>query len=112
LALRQSEGLIGSIMRLLAIDLPVPDRSTLSRRACALSVQGLPATWRKTRYDRLTTLGGSEIETVDNLLASVPGVGKTIARPIVLSLRPSRSMPPLGQARHVSKSAVTALAAA
>jgi len=42
LALRQSEGLIGSIMRLLAIDLPVPDHSTLSRRACGLSVQGRP----------------------------------------------------------------------
>jgi len=39
LRLRQSEGLIGSIMRLLAIDLPVPGHSTLSRRACGLSVQ-------------------------------------------------------------------------
>src|SRR5208337_2237220 len=38
LALRQSEGLIGSIMRMLEIDLPVPDHTTLSRRAC-----GLPA---------------------------------------------------------------------
>ncbi len=42
LALRQSEGLIGSIMRLLAIGLPVPDHSTLSRRACGLSVQSRP----------------------------------------------------------------------
>jgi len=42
LALRQSEGLIGSIMRLLEIDLPVPDHSTLSRRACGLPVQNLP----------------------------------------------------------------------
>jgi hypothetical protein len=32
LALRQSEGLIGSIMRMLDIDLPVPDHTTLSRR--------------------------------------------------------------------------------
>jgi IS5 family transposase len=39
LALRQSEGLIASIMRMLAIDLPVPDHSTLSRRAGGLSVQ-------------------------------------------------------------------------
>ena len=38
LALRQSEGLIGSIMRLLEIDLPVPDHTTLSRRACGLPV--------------------------------------------------------------------------
>ena len=42
LALRQSEGLIGSIMRLLEIDLPVPDHSTLSRRAGGLPVQNLP----------------------------------------------------------------------
>jgi len=42
LALRQSEGLIGSIMRLLAIGLLVPDHSTLSRRACGLSVQSRP----------------------------------------------------------------------
>ena len=42
LALRQSEGLIGSIMRLLAIGLPFPDHSTFSRRACEMSVQGRP----------------------------------------------------------------------
>jgi hypothetical protein len=39
LALRQSEGLIGSIMRMLEINLPVPDYTTLSRRACGLPVQ-------------------------------------------------------------------------
>ena len=33
LALRQTEGLIGSILRLLGFDLAVPDHSTLSRRA-------------------------------------------------------------------------------
>ena len=38
LALRQTEGLIGSIMRMLEIDLPVPDHTTLSRRACGLPV--------------------------------------------------------------------------
>ena len=42
LALRQSEGLIGSIIKLLEIDLPVPDHSTLSRRACGVPVQNLP----------------------------------------------------------------------
>ena len=42
LALRQSERLIGSIMELLEIDLPVPDHSTLSRRACGVLVQNLP----------------------------------------------------------------------
>jgi hypothetical protein len=38
LALRQSEGLIGSIMGLLRIDLRVPDHTTLSRRACGLPI--------------------------------------------------------------------------
>src|SRR5690349_9401788 len=38
LALRQTEGLIGSILQLLGLDLPVPDHSTLSRRAETLKV--------------------------------------------------------------------------
>src|SRR4051794_19726562 len=38
LALRQTEGLIGSILQLLDFDLPVPDHSTLSRRAETLEV--------------------------------------------------------------------------
>ena len=38
LALRQTEGLIGSILQLLGLALPVPDHSTLSRRAETLDV--------------------------------------------------------------------------
>jgi hypothetical protein len=38
LALRQTEGLIGSILHLLGLDLAVPDHSTLSRRADRLEV--------------------------------------------------------------------------
>ena len=38
LAFRQTEGLIGSLMRLLGLDLPVPDHTTLSRRAATLEV--------------------------------------------------------------------------
>jgi hypothetical protein len=38
LALRQTEGLIGSVIRLLGLDLAVPDHSTLSRRAETLEV--------------------------------------------------------------------------
>jgi hypothetical protein len=37
-ALRQAEGLIGSILQLLGLDLPVPDHPTLSRRAETLEV--------------------------------------------------------------------------
>jgi hypothetical protein len=36
LAFRQTEGLIGSLMGLLGLDLPVPDHTTLSRRAATL----------------------------------------------------------------------------
>jgi len=38
LALRQTEGLIGSIIGLLGLALAVPDHSTLSRRAATLAV--------------------------------------------------------------------------
>src|SRR3954471_21652329 len=38
LALRQTEGLIGSVLQLLGLDLPVPAPSTLSRRAETLEV--------------------------------------------------------------------------
>jgi len=38
LALRQTEGLIGSVIRLLVLELAVPDHSTLSRRAVTLDV--------------------------------------------------------------------------
>ena len=38
LALRQTEGLIGSILQLLGLDLAVPDHSTFSRRAETLEV--------------------------------------------------------------------------
>ena len=38
LALRQTEGLIGSVIALLGLDLAVPDHTTLSRRAETLDV--------------------------------------------------------------------------
>jgi hypothetical protein len=38
LAYRQTEGLVGSLMGLLGLDLPVPDHTTLSRRAATLEV--------------------------------------------------------------------------
>jgi IS5 family transposase len=41
LALRQTEGLIGSVIGLLGLDLAVPDHSTLSRRAKTLEVSQL-----------------------------------------------------------------------
>jgi hypothetical protein len=42
LALRQTEGLIGSIIRLLGLELGIPDHSTLSRRAETLPVPSRP----------------------------------------------------------------------
>src|SRR5919205_3212503 len=38
LGLRQTEGLIGSVLRLLGLELAVPDHTTLSRRAATLEV--------------------------------------------------------------------------
>jgi hypothetical protein len=43
LPLRQTEGLIGSVIGLLGLDLPVPDHSTLSRRAETLAVLRPPS---------------------------------------------------------------------
>ena len=42
LALRQTEGLIGSILQLLGLDLSVPDYSTLRRRAQSLELPAQP----------------------------------------------------------------------
>ena len=42
LPLRQTEGLISSILQLLGLDLPVPDYSTLSRRAQSLELPAQP----------------------------------------------------------------------
>jgi hypothetical protein len=44
LALRQTEGLIGSVIELLGLDLAVPDYSTLSRRAKTLEMPSLRRT--------------------------------------------------------------------
>jgi Transposase DDE domain len=38
--LRQTEGLVGSLLELMGLDLPVPDHSTLSRRSRTLAVSG------------------------------------------------------------------------
>ncbi|MGF7213637.1 IS5 family transposase [Skermanella aerolata] len=43
LALRQTEGLVGSLLELMGLDLPVPDHSTLSRRSRTLAVA--PHAW-------------------------------------------------------------------
>src|SRR6476619_7907822 len=43
LALRETEGLIGSVIRLLGLDLAIPDHSTLSRRAETLAVARPPS---------------------------------------------------------------------
>ena len=42
LALRQTEGLIGSVLQLLGLELPVPDFSTLSRRVQSLELPAQP----------------------------------------------------------------------
>jgi hypothetical protein len=61
LALRQTEGLIGSVIRLLGLDLPVPDHTTLSRRAATLDVP---------RPRSSNTEAGRDAETVHLLVDS------------------------------------------
>ena len=45
LALRQTEGLIGPVLRLLGLDLAVPDHSSLSRRADTLELPRPASGW-------------------------------------------------------------------
>jgi len=47
LALRQTEGLIGSIIHLLGIELAIPDHSTLGRRAPTVTLPKMdaPSCW-------------------------------------------------------------------
>src|SRR5829696_782061 len=61
LAYRQTEGLIGSIIGLLGLDLPVPDHTTLSRRAATVDVP---------RPQRPSTNAGGEAEPVHLLVDS------------------------------------------
>jgi DDE family transposase len=61
LAYRQTEGLIGSVIRLLGLDLPVPDHTTLSRRAATLDVP---------RPRSSNTEAGRDAETVHLLVDS------------------------------------------
>lgn len=42
LALRQTEGLLTSILHLLDVDLPVPDHSTIARRARTVTLPSAP----------------------------------------------------------------------
>lgn len=42
LALRQTEGLVGSLVRLLGVDLAVPDHSTIARRARTVTLPSAP----------------------------------------------------------------------
>ncbi len=49
LALRQTQGLIGSIIALLGLDLAVPDHTTLSRRAATLEVPAPRSSWWRAR---------------------------------------------------------------
>jgi len=63
---RQTEGLLGSIMRLLGLELPVPDHTTFSRRSVDLSVA-----------TTLTTASGGAVHVViDSTGLKVFGAGE------------------------------------
>jgi transposase len=61
---RQTEGMLASIMRLLGVDLPVPDHTTSSRRSADLTVAKAPS-----------TAGGSVNVVIDSTGLKVFGVG-------------------------------------
>ncbi|MGF7213597.1 hypothetical protein GGE65_008243 [Skermanella aerolata] len=69
LALRKTEGLVGSILQLLGLDLPVPNFSTLSRRA---QTQDLPAQTRST--------GGPIHLLVDSSGLKLSGLGEWLVK--------------------------------
>ena len=75
LALRQTEGLIGSILQLLGLDLPVPNFSTLSRRAETLD---LPAQARATSgpIHLLVDSSGLKLSGPGEWLVEKHGTGK------------------------------------
>src|SRR5690349_15860016 len=43
--LRQTEGLLGSLLELMGLDLPVPDHTTISRRAALTTASRLTGRW-------------------------------------------------------------------
>jgi hypothetical protein len=75
LALRQSEGLIGSIMGLLKIDLAVPDHTTLSRRAAGLPVQ-MPRTDRMVDLHLIVDSTGLKLRGAGEWLFEKHGTAK------------------------------------
>jgi hypothetical protein len=60
LPLRQTEGFVGSLLRLMDLDLRPPDHSTLSRRAKQLDIQ-LPSIGRKTAIHLVVDSTGLQI---------------------------------------------------
>jgi hypothetical protein len=72
LALRQTEGLIGSILQLLGVDLPVPDFSTLSRRARSLE---LPAQAHATGVHLLVDSSGLKLSGPGEWRSTAPASG-------------------------------------
>ena len=73
LALRQTEGLIGSVLQLLGLDLPVPNFSTLSRRARNLEV---PAQPRATGVHLLVDSSGLKLSGPGEWLVEKHGTSK------------------------------------
>jgi hypothetical protein len=73
LALRQTEGLIGSILRLLGLELAVPDHTTLSRRAATLV---LPSRATAGPLHLLVDSTGLKLGSPDEWLSDKHGVKK------------------------------------
>jgi hypothetical protein len=59
---RQTEGMLSSIIRMLGLDLPVPDHTTLSRRSARLSVT---TTLKKPKGPATTSFHTSSVDLIE-----------------------------------------------
>lgn len=71
LRLRQTEGFVASVLKLIGLDLPVPDHSTLSRRA------GKPGVPKKRHDDRIPRKGTVHV-LIDSTGLQVYGAGQRL----------------------------------
>jgi hypothetical protein len=86
--LRQTEGLVGSLLELMGLDLPVPDHSTLSRRARTLAVASQAASGP---VHLLVDSTGVKLSGPGEWLVEKHGTKRR--RTLLLMRRPARSSP-------------------
>ncbi|MCW2239705.1 hypothetical protein M2351_004335 [Azospirillum canadense] len=81
---RQTEGLLGSLLRLLGLDLPVPDHTTFSRRSANLEVAMLRYKTLIGRSLRARTLPAQKVEAAvgGKVLNIMTSLGMPVSRKV------------------------------